>query len=281
MTDTTKNKKPYVNPSLERLTNIIIIASILTIFIIIVLSWTSEKHLESLTNFGIMILAIIVGAVAYNFKNNLTKKRNEWEYKQTIKIIEGKELRLDDRFMFTRVYRNADTLETYLYHYLISNGTLYQVNSYEDEKYDKDYLGIGSVIKAKIIEEDEQLKIIEYTAVNKVPQVFRPNNHYKATGIISEKYFGYSPNGIKDQTTADFPNMIVDPRFKLEMAQTIHLKFDGVGLYSMKKGDKDKFFLRINRYFEQVSMEDFLQHKIGDIITFTRNETTGISSIIR
>jgi hypothetical protein len=279
MSHPTENKKPQVNPILEGLTSLIMIASVITILITLVLSWTSEKQMESTENFGVMTLAIIAGIAAFVFNKKLTSKRDEWEYKQSIEIKEEKEMRIDDRFFFTRIYKNTDNPSTYLYNYIVSNGTLYQVHPYEDEKFSADYLGVGSVIYAKIIEEDDQLKIIEYTILSRVAPTQYPNNEYQATGTITEKYVGYSPYGLKNQTTADFPRIIADPRLKQNIAKSFQLKLDGAVLQSIKEGRTDKFFLRINRHFEQVSMQDFLNFKTGDIVTFTRNEKTGISSI--
>ncbi|MBL7873568.1 MAG: hypothetical protein JNM78_18255 [Cyclobacteriaceae bacterium] len=276
MTASTENKKPYVNPILLGLTYIILIASILSALTALVHSWSSEKETDNPANTTKLLLFIIVGIGAYSFKTSLTKKHDEWDYRQTIKIIEEKELCIDDQFIFSRIYTNTDNPETYLFYYIISNGTLYQVHPNEDEKYRKDYLGVGSSIQAKIINEDDQLKIFTYTLLNKVAQTRHLNNNYEVE-IITEKYFGNLPYSTKSQFTTDFPNLKTDLSSKQRIAQTFHIEFDGARLYNVKEENRDIFSIRINHRFIRVSMEYFLQCKIGDIANLTQYNTKSIS----
>ena len=256
-----------------------VVASGVAVLYSVVRSWMSEKYADSTLNIVTIIGAIVAGILALRWYSHLTRKRDEWDYRHSVQLHDERELVLDDRFVFSRIFRNVDNPSTYLFHYIISGGELFQVHPYEDERFTADSLGVGSIIQAKTISEHDQIKILEYVVVKRVAPTAFPNNRYPASGIIAEKYFGYKPYGIKGQTQADFPRVIADPRAKQLLAASLHLTLQGNVLESQKEGKTDKFYFRINRHFERVSPEDFLRYPLGTDVTFSRNEESEISSI--
>lgn len=276
---TPEHKRPIVNPLLETTSKVGIMASVVVVLVTIIRSWTSEIFADSWLSMVAIVGGVFGALLALRWNRRLTRKRDEWDYRQSVKILEERELVIEDSFVFSRIFKNVDNPSTYLFHYLISGGELFQVHPYEDERFTNDNLGVGSVIQAKTISEHDQIKILEYVVVKRVAPTAYPNNSYPASGIITEKYFGYKPNGIKGQTQADFPRVIADPRVKQEIAASISLTLRDNVLESQKEGKTDKFYFRINRHFERVSPEDFLRYPLGTAVTFTRNEKNAISLI--
>lgn len=276
MTKSSKNNPPDVNPVLLRISLLVFIISIIIIIVMVVRSVMAQRENFSTTIY--LVLAVATGVASLVFTNRLTRARVIWQNKQTIKIDEEKELTIEDQFIFARKYRSADVIYTHLFHYITSKDTLYQVHPYEDEKYIKDNLGIGSVIKARLIQEKGQRKILEYDVVCRESPKENVNASYESTGVITEKYFGFSPSGITTDNRASFHNVITDPQQKRMSSDVVVVLDQGV-LQSKRNGQHDKFYLRINRHVEQVSMQDFLQFKMGDRVTFKRNGQAELSTI--
>lgn len=276
---TPEHQRPVVNPLLETTSKVVIVASVVVVLFTIIRSWTSVKFADSWLSMVAIVGGVFGAFVALRWNRRLTRKRDEWDYRQSAKIVEERDLVIEDSFVFSRIYKNSDSPSTYLFHYLISGGELFQVHPYEDERFAADYLSVGSVIKAKTILEDDQIKILEYAVAKRVAPTAFGNNSYQPSGIITEKYFGYSPYGLVGQTQPDFPRLIADPRAKQRIAASIHLTLRDNVLQSLKEGKTDKFYFRINRHFERVSPEDFLRYPLGTAVTFTRNEKNDISLI--
>lgn len=270
------SNQPYVNPMALRLSQLVLIASIIITIVMIVRSMMSQREDFNTTIY--IVLAIATGVVSLLFTNRLTKARDVWRNKQALKIDEEKDLTIEDQFIFARMYRSADVIYTHLFYYIICQDGLYQVHPYEDEKYIHDNLGIGSVIKARLMEENDQRKVLEYDVVDRKTPKENPNAAYEATGVITEKYFGFSPSGIESANRASFHNVITDPQQK-QLSRDVHVVLEQQVLQSTRNGKDDKFYLRINRHIEQVSMVDFLKFKMGDRVTFKRDEQAGLSTI--
>lgn len=276
MKKSSNSNQPYVNPIALQLCQLVLITSIIITIVMIVRGIMS--HRENFNTTIYIMLAIVTGVVSLLFMNRLTKARDIWKNKQNIKIDEEKDLTIEDQFTFARIYRSADVIYTHLLYYIISQEALYQVHPYEDEKYVKDNLAIGSVIKARIVQENGQRKVLEYDVVHKMTPKENPNAAYEATGVITEKYFGFSPSGKDSANRASFHNVITDPQQK-HLSSDVHVVLEPRLLQSKRNGKNDKFYLRINCHIEQVSMEDFLKFKMGDRVMFKRDEQPGLSAI--
>lgn len=279
VTATPEHKRPNVNPLLETISKVSILASVVVVLFGVIRSWTSEKFSDSPLSLFALAGGVSGGMMALQWNRRLTRKRDEWDYRQSVQFLEERELVVEDSFVFSRIFKNVDNPSTYLFHYIISGGEIFQIHPYEDERFTADYLGIGSIIKARTISEDNQVKILEYVVMKRVAPIAFANNTYPASGIITEKYFGYKPYGLKGQTQADFPRVISDPRAKQRIAASIRLTLHDNVLQSLKEGKTDKFYFRINRHFEPVSHDDFLRYPTGTAVTFARNEKSDISSI--
>lgn len=276
MTKSSNDNEPYVNPIALRLSQLVFIASIITAIVMIVRGVMSQRENFNTTIY--IVLAVATGVVSLLYTNRLTKAREIWMNKQTLKIDEEKELTIEDQFIFSRIYRSADVIYTHLFYYIISQDALYQIHPYEDEKYVRDNLGIASVIKARITHENGQRKVLEYDVVYRGAPREIPNAGYEATGVITEKFFGFAPSGRETTNKLSFHNVITDPQQK-QMSSDVHVVLEQRVLQSTRNGKNDKFYICINSHVEQVSMEDFMKFKMGDRVTFKRDEQIGLSTV--
>ena len=272
--------RPRVSPILEWFSVIMLLAGVLGMISIIFYSYMGSKELNALLQAGLLMASVLISYSGWRFNRHLTYRRDEWDYRKSAAIIAERELVVEDQFVVSLITANNDTQATCLYSWIFSRGQLYMLHPYEEERFVADRLANGSVIRAKLVNENDQLKIIEYAVVTPVLPASSPNNLMNTTGHITEKYFGFPPNGLTDLTRANFPGIISDARIRIGYSANLCLSVKADGIHVDSGPKLEKCFVRVNGYFEQVTGVDFLQFRAGDKVMFIRNEGTGISVLM-
>lgn len=277
MADNPNRPRPKVNPIMEGLSVVLFFAAIITAVVVVVSSWFSDYRVDDSTLLIVLFASFLVAFSAWRYYRSITFIRDEWDYRKSAVVLGEEVLTINDQFCLSQKFRSSDNPSTCLLTWIVSGGRLYMVHPFEEEKFRSQNLGIGSVIRASMINENGQFKIFSFAVITKSEPNARPNNLMKSTGVITEKYYGSAPSGLADLVEADFPGIIRDARINQDYSATIRLSIDQKGIRVTSGPLLNSYFVRINGYFEQVSAADFLAFRTGDVATFIRDEKTGFS----
>jgi len=181
--------------------------------------------------------------------------------------MRNKEIQIEDFFTLSHSSRRNDCTFTYLFHFVVSADVIYQIHPFAENRFMADGIGKGSVLSATVIQEQRQLKIIDYFVTNLRP--IPPVVYTELTsGFIAGKYCGTRPLAIDAHCNPRYPMVVTDPLQKLQATCDVCPKIVNRRITTGRY--PEKFFFRINCHFEEVSPEDFLHFKFGDEVTFIR-----------